>query len=211
MMTKVQAQYIKQIFEFQEAEQKLTNKSLSQALGVSAPSSSEMVKKLRQLGFVEEGEIVLTEKGETLARNLVSKHRIWETFLIDHLGYGWEEVHEDAEMLESVVGDRLYERLNNRLGRPKRCPHGKPIYINSPSKKDDIPLDEGGIGKEYIIASVKDDMALLNYLNEKNIALGDRITILKRNPYDYCLSLKVKDHETTISEKATHHIRIRKI
>lgn len=208
MMTKIQAMYIKKLFEFEESDLHPTNKLLAEAIGVSAPTASEMIKKLRGLGYLEDDGLELSEKGKMVARELVSKHRIWETFLIDHLGYGWEEVHEDAEMLESVAGDKLYERLNDRLGRPKLCPHGKPIYINSPVRGKDISLMDASVGARYIVSIVKDDAGLLQYLNDRDIALGTKFSLVSRDPYDYSMTIDIGGKTVRLSEKAGRYIRV---
>jgi DtxR family transcriptional regulator, Mn-dependent transcriptional regulator len=96
-----------------------------------APSSvTEMVKKLTLQGYVEHalyGSIVLTEAGRREALRMVRRHRLIETWLVSEYGYGWDEVHDEAEVLEHVLSDRMLDQIDARLGHPTRDPHGDPI------------------------------------------------------------------------------------
>src|SRR5918992_233704 len=103
---------------------------LAAALGVAPGTATTMVKTLSESGLVEYEPytgVALTEAGEKLAALVVRRHRLIELFLVQVLGFGWDEVHDEAEQLEHVVSDRLIDRIDEMLGRPEADPHGDPI------------------------------------------------------------------------------------
>lgn len=108
----------------------VTASALAKTLGVSNPSVSLMMRKMADLGLVEHrpyAPIALTGAGRQLALAMVRRHRLIETWLVRELGYGWGEVHEEAERLEHAVSKTFVERLDVRLGHPRVDPHGDPI------------------------------------------------------------------------------------
>lgn len=124
--------YVQAIFRLHEEYGFATNKDVAKMLGVSRPSVSEMTRKLRDDGLVkiERTKIVITQKGIEIAKNIISKHRIWEQFLKECLGFDVEEVHAQADLLEHVTDDKLKDALNKFLDYPESSPHGNPIYEN---------------------------------------------------------------------------------
>src|SRR6478609_10835212 len=99
-------------------------------MGVGASTVSETVRRLSAQGLLEHapyGAIALTDRGRSLALAMVRRHRLLEAFLVTELGYGWDEVHDEAEVLEHAVSDRLIARIDAKLGFPQRDPHGDPI------------------------------------------------------------------------------------
>lgn len=124
--------YIKNIFKGIEACGYSLNKDLSLYLEVSKPSVTEMIGKLKDdnLVYTENSKIYLSDEGLKIAKKLISKHRLWEKFLQEVLDYKASDVHEQAEKLEHATDDGLLEALNKYLSYPKKCPHGRTIYIN---------------------------------------------------------------------------------
>ena len=122
------------IYELIEKQENATNKKIADILGIKAASVSEMLKKLVEEGdvYTENKSICLTESGKKRARALLTKHRLWELFLVEYLGYSWKNVHEDAKALEYVTSNGLKDRLNEFLNKPEHCPHGNEIYENHP-------------------------------------------------------------------------------
>lgn len=132
-MTRNKEDYLKIIYELGGHFKKVSNKDISKALGVSAPSVSEMIKKLLEDGYVDYSTykgISLTELGTKKAQEIRRKHLLWEVFLAEKLGYSPEDVHEEAEKLEHITSPKLERALDKYLNYPKMCPHGSPI-INS--------------------------------------------------------------------------------
>ena len=131
-MTQNREDYIKAIFKIAEREREVSNQKIADSLEVSRASASEMVKKLVQEGFVvaKGRQLSLSAEGEQVAKRILSRHRLWESFLMTQLQYREEEVHEQAEQLEHISDEKLMERLNAYLHYPKTCPHGAVIYEN---------------------------------------------------------------------------------
>lgn len=123
--------YLKEIWAASEwSDSPITATILAERLGLKMPTVSEGIRKLQKQGFVTHtpyGSVQLTELGSENALQMVRRHRLLETFLVETLGYSWDEVHDEAENLEHAVSDLLVERIDKLLGRPKRDPHGDPI------------------------------------------------------------------------------------
>ena len=123
--------YVKVIYGFTEWQDKpITYSQLAQSLGVANSSVSEMVRKLKDQGLVDHkpySAITLTDSGVRLALSMVRRHRLIETYLVQEFGYSWDEVHDEAELLEHAVSDTFIERMATKLGNPQRDPHGDPI------------------------------------------------------------------------------------
>ncbi|PSR59622.1 DtxR family transcriptional regulator, partial [Nocardia sp. MDA0666] len=130
-LSSVAQDYLKVIWSAQEwSQEKVSTKLLAERIGVSASTVSEAVRKLADQGLVEHaryGAITLTDNGRRAAVAMVRRHRLIETFLVSELGYGWDEVHDEAEVLEHAVSETLVERIDAKLGHPDRDPHGDPI------------------------------------------------------------------------------------
>ena len=124
-MTNNREDYLKTIFRLYESGEKVTNKKISIHLNVAPPSVSEMLKKLQSEDFItfEGNEIILTKTGMQESKRILSCHRLWETFLLEKLHYNWQDVHEQADLLEHVTNDELKKHLNVYLNYPRTCPH----------------------------------------------------------------------------------------
>jgi len=123
--------YVKVVWSATEwSDAPVTTKRLAERLGVSAPTVSENVRKLVAAGLLDHrpyGAITLTEAGRLRALEMVRRHRLIETFLVTQLGYGWDEVHDEAEVLEHACSPRMIDAIDRVLGHPTRDPHGDPI------------------------------------------------------------------------------------
>jgi DtxR family Mn-dependent transcriptional regulator len=123
--------YLKSVWTLQEwSGGAVSVTALAERLGVRTSTASDGVKKLAEQGLVEHetyGGITLTEVGAAHALAMVRRHRLLETYLVQELGYGWDEVHDEAEVLEHAVSDRMIAAIDARLGHPTRDPHGDPI------------------------------------------------------------------------------------
>ncbi len=176
--------YLKAVYGAGEwTGQGVTTSALAARLGVAASTVSETVRKLAAAGLLDHeryGLVTLTEKGRTAALSVVRRHRIVETYLVERLGYSWDEVHEEAEVLEHAMSDRLLARMDAALGHPSRDPHGDPI----PSPDGTVPqppavplgdLPEGGRGH---VARISDaDPEVLRYLSELGIGLDAELAV----------------------------------
>jgi DtxR family Mn-dependent transcriptional regulator len=176
--------YLKAIWELAvDAGDVASTKGVAERLSVSAASVSNMFARLQEMGLVEHERYrgaTLTERGRREALRLVRRHRLIETFLLEHLGYPWQEVHEEAERLEHAVSDEFTERLAEFLGHPDHDPHGGPI----PSPEgileadDSFPLSQAVAGKRLRISKVRDeDAEMLDYLGDRNLVPGRLLTV----------------------------------
>ncbi len=130
-LSSVAQDYLKIIWTIQEwSGEKVSTKLLAERLGVSASTVSEAVRRLADQGMVDHaryGSISLTDNGRDAAVAMVRRHRLIETFLVRELGYSWDEVHDEAEVLEHAVSERMIAAIDAKLGHPERDPHGDPI------------------------------------------------------------------------------------
>lgn len=212
-MTRNREDYLKIIYKLNLQQEKTTNKDIAKAMDISPSSASEMLKKLQSEGLVDivKGNVFLTEKALNSTKEVLTKHRLWELFLIEYLGFSWAEVHEQAELLEHATTDKLRDSLNAFLNYPKYCPHGELIYINN-EKHNYNPLVLGMCKQGDIIKVVKveDDKKLLDYLDSLGIKLNSVLKINSRLDYDDSLNIEVDGKNINISKKALSHIYVSK-
>lgn len=190
--------YVKVIYSFTEWQDKpITSSQLAQRLGVANSSVSEMVRKLKEQGLVDHkpySAVTLTRDGVRLALSMVRRHRLIETFLVQELGYRWDEVHDEAELLEHAVSDTFIERMADKLGNPVRDPHGDPIpgadgSVLMPPAYRMNELDEGHTGR---ITRISDENPeLLRYLAAEQIDLDAPVEVLGRKPFGGPLMVRI--------------------
>lgn len=213
-MTKNREDYIKRIFQFEENSIPVTNKLLAETLEVAPASASQMVTKLAQsnLVYFDEGTIKLTEEANLIAMDLVSKHRLWEAFLLENFGYRWEEVHDDAELLEHATSPFLLTKLNEFLNYPTHCPHGGRIYVNDTSKKlHYIPLSAIKENETVIIRRFTDDKRLLSYMKENGLDIDAEVTIVNVDYYNERIHITYNNEEIVLNFKIIDEIFVEKL
>ncbi|GEN50884.1 metal-dependent transcriptional regulator [Alkalibacterium pelagium] len=211
-MTPNKEDFIKAIFELGGKEKVVTNKDLVRMLSISAASVTDMNTRLLKEELITHlpyQGVMLTEKGLLIANQLIRKHRIWEVFLAEKLGYDWNEVHADADLLEHVSSDLLIERLNIFLEEPTFDPHGG-VIPNQDGTVPEIhstPLIECRVGDRFKIQEVDDQEDFLEYLLYKKVHLGKEYTLAEIEPYDGPLTLETPAGEkTVIGHKAAFKI-----
>ncbi len=209
-MTENKENYIKAIFEFQENNITLTNKILADKLKVSPASASQMITKLINDDYVLDNskEIKLSESAIVLAKVLISKHRLWESFLLRHFHYSSTEVHNDAEVLEHVTSELLLVRLNEFLDYPKRCPHGGIIYLNDDLSDVNCLLLDASVDDKIKIKRLIDNPVLINFMRDLNIYINDEALITNKDQLNENIYLQVNDKEIIISYKVAQQIYI---
>lgn len=210
-LNKERTEYITTIFKLTESKKAVTNKILSEVLGVAPSSVTEMLRKLKNDDFLTTtNPILLSKKGISFAKDVISKHRLWEYFLTKTLNYNWEDVHEQAQLLQNITSDKLFDKLNNFLGYPEFCPHGGQIYKNNEGIKEKLSLASGKVGNVYIIESIYDEKLLLSYIKNLNLNIGDKIKIISYDDFDQTCKVKKENGETiNISPKALKDIFIK--
>ena len=163
-------------------------------MNISPASVSEMIKKLSNEDYlISEGRnIKLTKKGNDIAVNIIRKHRVWEVFLVEKLGYDTDEIHEEAEVLEHVTSDKLLQKLEKFLFYPKECPHGSPIFYDSDgfNEANIMKLSDTEERDEIIILSVEDNIELYDYLREMDVTIKENYNIIRKDPFNGPIYLK---------------------
>ena len=198
-LTAVAQDYLKVIWNAQEwSLDKVSTKMLAEKLGVSASTASESIRKLAEQGLVDHekyGAVTLTESGRRAALAMVRRHRLLEAFLVKELGYSWDEVHDEAEVLEHAVSDRLVARIDAKLGFPQRDPHGDPIpgsdgQVPTPPARQLWSCDDGDAGT---VARISDaDPEMLRYFDSIGISLDSRLRVLTRREFAGMISVAVE-------------------
>lgn len=198
--------------------QRVATSAIAGRLRISAPSATNMLKKLaaRDLVTYERYQgASLTEKGREIALELVRHHRLLETYLVQALGVPWDEAHAEAELLENDLSEALEERISVALGHPRVDPHGHPI----PSKNGDLPrsstqsLWDVRDGEGALVEQVPDSHPeALRYLAELGILPGVKVTVVSRGPIGGPLFVRVNDNEiapTALSKEIAEAIWVR--
>jgi DtxR family Mn-dependent transcriptional regulator len=176
--------YLKAVWELAaDSGDAASTKGVAARLSVSSASVSNMFARLQDMGLVRYERYrgaTLTDRGREEALRLVRRHRLIETFLLEHLGYDWQEVHDEAERLEHAVSDEFTERLAELLGHPDHDPHGDPI----PSAEGTLEVEESFTLSQAVadqrvrISKVRDeDAAMLDYLGDRNLVPGRRLSV----------------------------------
>jgi DtxR family Mn-dependent transcriptional regulator len=195
--------YLKAIWEVAETDTASTTE-IADRLSVAPASVTSMLGRLRERGLVDYERYhgaSLTKAGRVEALRLLRRHRLIETFLREHLGYGWEEVHEEAEHLEHAVSDEFTERLAKLLGHPERDPHGDPIPSADGSLEpdDSFPLTAATAGQRIRIYRVgHEEAAKLTYLEEQGLTPGRLLEVTEARALDGVVTVETEAGETRI-------------
>ncbi|MCB9418568.1 MAG: metal-dependent transcriptional regulator [Ardenticatenaceae bacterium] len=190
--------YLKTIFALAEFETPVSTSRIAEARDVKPGSVTSMLQRLAKLNLVHYEKhygVTLTEAGEKIALEVIRHHRLLELYLNEALGFSWDEVHEQADILEHVISEKLEERIAHYLGNPKFDPHGDPI----PDKDGLIesipmvPLVETAVGTTAQVARIQDDAnsEMLRYLAELGLTPGNIIRILDIAPFDGPFTIEV--------------------
>jgi DtxR family transcriptional regulator, Mn-dependent transcriptional regulator len=176
--------YLKTIYHHTEwQDERITPSQLASVLGLAPSSVTEMVQKLAAQGLVTHrpyGPIALSEEGERRAASIIRRHRLIETWLVREFGYSWDEVHDEAEVLEHALSDRLLEGIDERLGRPRFDPHGDaiPDAAGHVHRESFVLLGDAPVGHRGRVLRVSDrDPAMLRAVEEIGIDVGCDVRI----------------------------------
>ena len=205
--------YIKSIYHLQQDTGLVNTNALAAEMQTKAASVTDMLKKLaakKILQYEKYKGFKLTENGRKVALTVVRKHRLWEYFLVEKLGFEWDKVHDIAEELEHISSHELIEKLQHFLGNPSFDPHGDPI----PDSNGRIPklnqqnLTSLPLNKTATVSSVTNQSPqMLEMLKHYSIAIGTSIKLLKKFEFDGSLEIKVlKQPACVISEQIAKNI-----
>jgi len=195
--------YLKTIYHHTEwQDDRITPSQLAAELGLAPSSVTEMVQKLAAQGLVTHrpyGPIALSEDGERRAAAIIRRHRLIETWLVREFGYAWDEVHDEAEVLEHAISDRLLEGIDERLGRPRFDPHGDaiPDAAGHVHREPFVVLGRASAGHTGRVLRVSDrDPELLRAVESAGVAVGATVTVTS------AAALRIGEVEVTLPRAA---------
>jgi DtxR family transcriptional regulator, Mn-dependent transcriptional regulator len=212
MNSLIEENYLKALFSYANEQGEVSVKDLSEKLDIKMPTVTSMMKKLSSKGLVNYQSykpLKLTAKGRKEAGIVIRKHRLTEMYLVEKMGFGWENVHEIAEQMEHIKSPDLFDRMDKLLDHPKHDPHGSPIpdkdgkidWVNFPK------LSECTVGQTVRFAAVVNSSAeFLSFLNKRQLKLGTEMKLKSIEPFDNSMIVSYgnKSKETlslTVSEK----------
>ncbi len=210
--------YLKHIYQFTLTGGRATTSQLANALCISAASVTNMLQKLSKteppyVNYKKHQGVILTEAGEKAALKIIRRHRLIEHYLVKKLGYTWDEVHQEAEILEHAMSPLLEKRIDAALGHPKFDPHGDPIpdvnlHIPEIAQSALSKLEIGGSGR--VIRVPHEDPEILRYLGKSGLKPGIHIKLISRTPYDQTMRVKIieTDEEAVIGPSLGSKITI---
>ncbi len=202
--TQSQEDYLKALYHLHGDSRPVPTRDLAQRLGISSPSVSEMVNRLVAQGLVEHDRYrgqQLTREGRKVALELVRHHRLLEVFLVQVLGYSWDEVHEEAERLEHVISERMEQRIFELLGRPELDPHGHaiPSLTGKVRSVSERPLSECKAGERVVVQGVSDDdPGRLRELERRGLVPGTRIAVVAGSEYEGPIEVRIKGRRDSV-------------
>ncbi len=206
--------FLKAVYLLQQEQDRVQTSALAEALNITAPSTTEMAKKLAKANLVVHEPyrgIRLTAAGERVALEIVRNHRLLELFLVRALGYTWDEVHEEAERLEHAVSERLIHRIAEYLGNPRYDPHGDPIPgpEGELTRRELTPLSQWPQGEKGIVARLRDQAPeMLRYLAEKGLVIGAEVEVIQADPFDGPLALLVEETRQVIGANVAQYVLV---
>jgi DtxR family Mn-dependent transcriptional regulator len=206
--------YLKTIYELTENGESASTNALAQRLNISAPSVTGMVQKLASskpalVEYQKHQGVTLTRDGRRAALEVIRHHRLIEAWLVQTLGYSWDEVHEEAERLEHVISEDFERRIAAAMGHPTRDPHGELIPTEELVMPRDTstPLSALRPDQTGVIQSVKAaDTDLLRHLESLGMVPGARVEVKEYSPFDHNLTIKVGRKTAVLGLNITNKI-----
>lgn len=209
--------YLKAIHELElkAKGERVGTSELAAELGVASASVTGMLKKLSEVepqlaDYKRYQGVRLTEAGRKIALEVVRHHRLVEAYLMEALGYTWDEVHDEAEQLEHVISEQLAERISAYLGHPTVDPHGDPIPDRDGNlqPQDQLRLTQLETGERGTIIRVSDNPELLRYLDELKLALQAEVEVMKRAPFEGPIHVRAVDGDSVhaLSRQVTDQV-----
>lgn len=209
--------YIKAIYKLEEglSEKAVSTNDIAVHLSMQPATVTDMIKRLAEKKLITYKKyygVSLTEKGKTIALDIIRKHRLWEVFLVKKLKFKWDEVHDIAEQLEHINSKELVLKLDDFLDNPKFDPHGDAIPDKDGKMRviNSVPLNTVTKKQTYVFCGVSNhETKFLKYLTTLNLSLGNTIDIDSVSDYDGSLKVKInKKHQEFLSEQVASYILV---
>ncbi len=207
--------YLKALYHLVNENDEVSVNDLSRQLNIKMPSVNSMIKKFADKNWVKYESykpIKLTESGKKEASLIVRKHRLTEMFLVEKMGFGWENVHEIAEQLEHIHSDIFFDKMDEILNYPKVDPHGEPI----PDKDGNViqpdfkKLSKCRENETVELASVTTSSEeFLNFLNKRNLSLGTKIKVLQKEDFDQSMKVFYNNQEENFSKTVCDRLLVK--
>ena len=218
-LTQTEENYLKAIYKANErTKQSANTNAIAKRMNTSAASVTDMMKKLANKNLIVYEKYKgarLSQEGSRRATQLIRKHRLWETFLVEKLNFSWEEVHEVAEELEHIRSEKLIAQLDAFLDYPKYDPHGDPIPSADGkfTLREQQPLSQIKINSTGILVGVKNhEKHFLHYLNGMGISIGTTIQVLQRSSYDNSIKVLIQNSiESLITEVTAQNLLVKEL
>lgn len=211
-------QYIKAIYvlsEYSKEQKAVATRAIAKKLGNSPPAVSDMLQRLKEKNFIiyqKYKGVNLTHQGSQIAKQLIRRHRLWETFMVEKLNFSWADVHSTAEQLEHIKSEELIEQLEAFLGYPRFDPHGEPIPDRNGNYtfRNQTILANLEIGKTATIVGVDEQSSeFLQYLEHVGIAINTPIAIQRKYEFDKSMLVVINNSkEITLSNKVAQALFI---
>ena len=212
-MTPNKEDYLKCIYEIGTEEGKISNKEIANRMQVSPPAVTEMIKKLISEDLIIKDKAkgyLLTETGTINIAELYRKHRLIEVFLVDHLQYTCDQIHQEAEILEHTVSDHFIDALDRLLNYPQTCPHGGQIPKSGQLIQEiyDQTFTQDLTPGDYVLRRVQDQIDLLHYLETVGLKIGVTFTLKGFDPFTLLYRLNIDGKEIQIPETVASNLYI---
>ncbi|MFO7536587.1 MAG: metal-dependent transcriptional regulator [Chloroflexota bacterium] len=207
--------YLKTIYMLAETESPVSTSRIAAAREVKPASATNMIQRLDKLNLVHYEKhygVTLTEAGKKIALEVLRHHRLIELYLIEALGFSWDEVHEQAEILEHVISEKLEERISAVLGHPTLDPHGDPI----PAKDGTIvhidaqPLGSLAVGSTAYVARIVDDAdgEMLRYLAQLGLTPGAALRVVQQEPFNGPITILIGEKTAVIGQQLAQSVLV---
>jgi DtxR family Mn-dependent transcriptional regulator len=216
MYTYTEENYLKSIYKLSQKQKAgISTNAIADKMSTKASSVTDMIKKMadkKLVNYKRYQGVTLTAKGKKEALKVIRKHRLWEVFLLEHLKFHWDEIHDIAEQLEHVNSDKLIEKLDQFLNYPRTDPHGDPI----PDNHGQLPEDHSNLlcnlkitNKATVVGVNDKSPAFLKYLDQLNIQLQTHLEVIAYYDFDQSMDIKVVGLNIVhLSYKVTQNILI---
>ncbi len=207
--------YLKTIYALEQEESPVTTSRIAKARGVKPGSATSMIQRLDRLNLVDYQKhygVTLTDSGNEIALEVIRHHRLVELYLIEALGFSWDEVHEQADILEHVISEELEEKIAAALNYPSFDPHGDPI----PSREglivevETLALSDLPLNTVAVVSRVPDNAQgdLLRYLAQLGLVPGSKLSVVEAAPFEGPLTVKIDGKEEVIGNRIASAILV---